>query len=338
MCGIVGSVGVPKNLHMSYLLMTSLLSETQRRGPHATGHYIVNEDNQVDFFKVGLPSSVYVRLPHWKQVQNIHHKAFIGHARYTTTGPAKDNENNHPFVSPSENIGLIHNGTLYKHHKYCSQYTMESRCDSELLLRIILKRNNIMLGIREIYEKLGSTGDFACLMIYRNSDTNTTKLYFFRDPGRPGRFIDARNVLGQMFFCSTTDIWRDSIINHPQYEQLKQLRVDIIPAFQIWAIDAETLKIQKTRIPIPTYRDLKPNNTNNVIQDWIKVEDDNGEVIWKRPPVVPATRLSDYHFESLIKSGDPTVKETNIADDMLWYHAGDDIASSAECKDIVFGG
>ncbi len=252
MCGIVGSVGIPIDSYRSYLLLTSLLAKTQRRGSHATGHFIVDSANKTDFFKAGIPSSIYVSLPHWTNIQNVEHKAFIGHARYTTNGSSKNNNNNHPFVSPSGNVGLIHNGTIYQYYKYRNKYTLDGYCDSEILLHMILQKNNILLGIKDIYTQLGATGDFACLLIYRNPDTNTTKLYFFRDPGRPGRFIDARDILGQVFFCSTTDIWRDAIYEHPDYDKLRHLRIDIIPAYQIWEVDAETLNIRRHNIIQPS--------------------------------------------------------------------------------------
>jgi hypothetical protein len=203
---------------------------------------------------------------------------------------------------------------------------------------MIIQKNNILMGIRDIYNQLGSTGDFACLLVYRDPNTNTTKLYFFRDPGRPGRFIDATDVLGQYFFCSTADIWKDAIADHPDYEKLKKLKISIIPSYQIIVCDTETLHIQKYNVMQPARRAVKPTTVYDNSRFWQRTVDEDGEIIWKRKPKVIERKISDYYLENLIKTGDPDIAApTNISDDMLWYHAEDDAIETEECGSIVFG-
>lgn len=266
MCGIIGSAGKPNNLKASYVLLTHLLRETQRRGPHATGHFVVeSETNETFWFKSPIPSKIYTGLAEWKLINEVSIKAIIGHARYKTHGNEYSNTNNHPHISRTGNIGLVHNGTIHRFVECKDQYTLSGQSDSELLLAMIVQERNIIGGIKKIYEEFGVSGDFACEVIYRNPENGHTRLFFFRDPGRPGRFIDARKELGQVFFCSTTPIWNDAVRKaekeYPALAEyhLKDLTVHIIPSFQIWEVDAQTLKITKHEIEHSVRREKKPS-------------------------------------------------------------------------------
>lgn len=244
MCGLVGMTGISKDPELSFRILTALMRKTQKRGYHATGFYYVDINNQIGYYKLGLSSRVFTRLEPWKELQDIPIKGFIGHTRFSTTGSSKNNVNNHPFISPSENIGLVHNGTLNLYHKHKGDYTLKTGCDSELLLRIIIKENNIIKGINKIYELFGKTGDFACEVLYRNPDTNTSNFYFFRDTSRPGRFIDLTEQLGQFFFTSTAEIWNETI-TELGLKNIETVPVVKIPSFEIWLVETETNSITK---------------------------------------------------------------------------------------------
>lgn len=264
MCGIVGSVGVSNDLKSSYILLTHLMRETQRRGPHATGHFIVDSEfNETFWFKSPVPSKIYTGLSEWKILSDISTKAMIGHTRYKTHGNEYANINNHPHISKSGNIGLVHNGTIYRFNEVKKDFTLFGESDSEMLLAIIVKEKNVINGIKKIYENFGVSGDFACEVIYRDPDNGHTRFFFFRDPGRPGRFIDASKELGQIFFCSTTPIWNDAVSKaekeypHIARYHLKDINVKIIPSFQIWEVDAQTMEITKHDIEQPVRRKKK---------------------------------------------------------------------------------
>jgi len=168
-----------------------------------------------------------------------------------------------------------------------------------MLLQIIVDQRNVINGIKKIYELFGSTGDFSCEVIYRNPDDGRTRFFFFRDPGRPGRFIDAKSVLGQYFFCSTNIIWKDAIKGACDDEDkmseldLNRLPVQIIPAYQIWEIDAQTLEITKHDVNPPEKREAKPKRIvvvkekTSVKSDFIKI--DNGEKA--------STYMNKYRYE-----------------------------------------
>jgi glucosamine--fructose-6-phosphate aminotransferase (isomerizing) len=272
MCGLVGMVGLSKDPELSFKILTSLMKITQKRGFHATGYYYTDINNKVDHYKLGLSSKIFTRLEPWTSLKDVQIKGFIGHTRYSTTGSSRNNINNHPFISQTENIAIVHNGTLNLYHKYKKDYNLKTSCDSELLLRIIVKENNIIKGIYKIYELLGTTGDFACELIYRNQDTNTSNFYFFRDTSRPGRFIDLSEQLGQYFFTSTTEIWNETI-QELGLKEFETVEVQKIPPFEILVIETENLNITahqlqrpkriiKSKIERPKLNESKPDFQN----------------------------------------------------------------------------
>ena len=252
MCGITGSVGKPNNSILAYNLHTNLLRETKRRGRHATGFYAVGFDRKPIFDKAPVSAEVYITRPEWKQLAQGS-IAMIGHARFTTNGAAHVNGNNHPHVSKSGNMALVHNGIIYNYNELKDQYSkvLESECDSEIILRIIAKEKNPLKGIKKVYELLGSGGDFACELIHINKKTGKTMFYFFRDSGRPGVMIDARKTLGQLIFCSEENIWKDAVYKSGMSREVRQLPVHEIPEYKILAIDADSLEVEETEVEKP---------------------------------------------------------------------------------------
>ncbi|MFW5794334.1 MAG: class II glutamine amidotransferase [Bacillota bacterium] len=284
MCGLIGCVGAPLFPKESYILLSSLLEETQTRGPHATGHFLVTneeENSSPIYFKSPIPASVYVNIQEWKDIENIKYKTLMAHTRYKTKGEELENNNNHPHISSSENIGLIHNGTLYDFSKHKSDYTLEGSSDSELILRMIVKENNIIKGINKVFDCFKKSGDFACMLTYRNPIDGKSRFLFFRDSGRPGRFIDAYDSLGQYFFCSTSQIWKDSVKKAEKLNdkikkmKLLDLKIENIPSFEIWEIDAQTLDMKIHYIKKPYERKVKPKKPKLLklpsVKDEVKI-------------------------------------------------------------------
>jgi len=131
---------------------------------------------------------------------------------------------------------------------------LESECDSELILRIISKEKDPLRGIKKVYELLGSGGDFACELIHLNPKTGKTMFYFFRDNGRPGKMIDARDTFGQLIFCSEKDIWNDAVLKSGMPREVRQLSVRNIPDYQILAVDADSLKVKEIKVEKPKFK------------------------------------------------------------------------------------
>lgn len=254
MCGIIGIVGKPTDPMTSYHLASNLLRETKERGPHATGHYAVDLEGQSEMFKLPITSDQYIKLSPWKRVMDGT-RALMGHCRWVTNGSAKNNMNNHPFVTQTGNLALIHNGKITDFDTHKSKYNLQTECDSEILLQVIAKKNNILSGIKEIYSLFGEGGDFACIAIYRNPNNGRTRVFVFREPGRTLVFADCREQLGQYFFISTAEIWEKAVLESKLHFLLKDVKVEEVPSYEIWEINAhDNLEIKKTKIEDVTKR------------------------------------------------------------------------------------
>ncbi len=260
MCGIIGMAGKSTDPETSFKLATELIRHSQRRGKAACGHYAVAADGQVDFFKVGVEPVDYVKMEQWGRVEALNPIVAIMHDRFASKGAASDNSNNHPFVTQTGNLAIVHNGQLHRYDELKAEFKLESDCDSELILKIIAKTGNVVEGIKRVFAMFGSTGDFTCEVAYRNPKTNKTRLFFFRDAGRPGRFIDATKELGQVFFFSQNDIWKDAIAAAGLDELLGKLKIKMVPAYQIWVIEPNEdsgVKITKIKVATPVRKKIR---------------------------------------------------------------------------------
>lgn len=261
MCGIVGAIGEPKNPVTSYNLLTQLFRETQRRGPHAAGYFRVGPDKNVDWEKAPGTSRKFVQTDSWKRTVNGG-PGIIMHCRYTTHGSATVNENNHPFVSDRGNWALVHNGIVFGYNEIKSGYTLQTECDSELILRIIAGEKDIIRGIKRVFELLGPGGDFACEVLHTNPKNGETTLYFFRETGRPGVFVDAREKTGQYFFVSEEAIWKDAVKHVGLTKELGKCKTVTVPPYQIWKIRASEMdKIVKIVLPVPAKKSRTTTTT-----------------------------------------------------------------------------
>jgi Glucosamine 6-phosphate synthetase, contains amidotransferase and phosphosugar isomerase domains len=86
-----------------------MLSAGEIRGRDASGFAFVGPSGD-GMYKKDLPGGkLHVgRLP-------VDATAMILHTRQSTHGDPRDMDNNHPVVSPSGNIRLVHNGVIYNH-------------------------------------------------------------------------------------------------------------------------------------------------------------------------------------------------------------------------------
>ncbi len=327
MCGIIGSVGESVDRETSFILTTALLRETQRRGFHATGHFAINHDRKIDFFKAPIPSKTYTELDPWLRLKDQNLIALLGHARAATSGNWKNNLNNHPFISKSGNIGLIHNGSLSlfrdMKEQFIKRFKCTSECDSEVLLKIILSQSNICQGIQKVYELFGSTGDFTVELLYRNPRTGAITFYLFRDPGRPARFINALDILGQYYFCSTTAIWNDAIKTANLQQQFENVKVEKIKPYVIWKIDAQTMEIHQIAIDVPKRKKLPKNNLKSASRN-------------KKKMYIAGNSCYGYKeyssHDSVLERGFIGISRVSKKKPVLWFHTETDRSDSSNIK------
>lgn len=308
MCGIIGCVGTPseKDKHLSFNILTNLIRETQRRGRHATGYFDVSIDKEIRTHKAPLKADEYIHTDEWKQICTGS-RALIGHTRFTTQGPQSININNHPHISPCGNVGLVHNGVVYLYDQYKTKYDLISDCDSEIILKMILGENTVIDGINKVFKLLGPGGDFACELINHDPITKKTDFYFFRDDGRPGKLIDARQVCGQIFICSEDNIWKDAVTKAQAPASIRTLSPINLQPYVIYHIDDESLEIEEINVikPVKTKRYISTGTYNYNSRNWGQNEDGyyneyNGYYNPHRKPTQPTgprnsiQSLSDY--------------------------------------------
>lgn len=222
MCGILGFIGKSKNHSLSQQLVTVLFQKMQSRGIDASGFYCASDfdKKEVYFFKQPEPSTVFVNNTIYKKLWGYELNLGIFHCRAATQGvgvPA-DNRNNHPFVSENFQKALIHNGFInkleYKNLK--SIYETNTDCDSEIILRMLEQESNLESSLCDF---LSSTEKSAYAVAYAEVDENLRSLTLFRNQHRPMVLIDLRDCLGQLFFCSTAEIFFDALSEIPELHE-----------------------------------------------------------------------------------------------------------------------
>lgn len=106
MCGIAGFSMSPNSSVNTRELAHNLLTAIQSRGTDASGFAFVK----------GMATSTYKRAVPGSELSlgelPRRSDAVILHTRFATQGSKHDNRNNHPVLSPSGRISLVHNGVI----------------------------------------------------------------------------------------------------------------------------------------------------------------------------------------------------------------------------------
>ena len=214
MCGIAGFIAsnapdsFPYNGKL-YWALRSLFVDVTSRGVDAGGYAgITAKKGNLVYDK--SPGAAF-NLPKLEQ-DMMRCKAFIVHARLATHGDAKDNKNNHPFISKDGSLALIHNGVISNYSAHARRNI--SACDSESILRCIEdefrakdvgKAMSLSTAIKEGIAPLH--GAMACAML--NVDEPDT-LYLFRSAGNSASPLCTVRVNKDLvLFASTWDmLWK----------------------------------------------------------------------------------------------------------------------------------
>lgn len=251
MCGIAGFVGVSKNPGASFKLLSRLFERLEIRGTDASGFYGV-ANGVAHHHKQPQRSSVYVRGESWRSLQDKNCDILIVHARAASQGPPQDNRNNHPFVNQENTLALIHNGKVVEseYAALSQKYEVESACDSEILMRIVDGASKELaaekfpgehegmalrlMGMKDIFSFI-THGHMATAIAENLPDQK--RLWLFRNKHRPLWVADMRESLGQVFFCSTPDIWIGAVNSMPELRRVpgfsRHKLYDLVP-HEIW--------------------------------------------------------------------------------------------------------
>lgn len=250
MCGIAGFVGNSTNPELTFELSTNLFKYLQIRGMDAAGYWGTTA-NGISYHKEPTTSAKLVKKSKWLQLKSYNLDMLLMHARKTSSnsGSAKANENNHPFIGSDGLSALIHNGVItdeeYNYAK--NNYTLETACDSESLLKAFESLDPYLPincpetlfpemfnfgGLRQLWS-IFKESDMAVAI--GETDSNSSRnLWLFRNSGRPLWVIDTRKVLGQIFFCSTSEIWAQAT---KSLNVLANINLIKLPSNEIWLID-----------------------------------------------------------------------------------------------------
>ena len=146
MCGIGGFSLSKESKINPRVLSNALLTALEDRGymasgiawhaPNATGHH-----------KAATPGSGLAL----KSVPKNTHTAIV-HTRLATHGSTTDNRNNHPVLSPSKNIALVHNGVIYNHQHVRSILAdrIKFEVDTAVIPALLEQHNHDLEGLREL--------------------------------------------------------------------------------------------------------------------------------------------------------------------------------------------
>lgn len=232
MCGIAGYLGESKNTQATYQLITRLFEKTEARGVDAAGFWgtQAGKDGKIIFHKEPIKSSLLIKKEIWRRTSRLNLNLLLVHARQASQGVGEpnSNKNNHPFVSNNRYIGLVHNGRITdaEYQSLKTKYETFSECDSEILLRVFEAAERYgkqakadfpdlsshiaarFCGLRDIFS-LVNYGHMAVAIGERHE--NARYLWLFRNMHRSLWIVDMREELGQVFFCSTPEIWQDAV-------------------------------------------------------------------------------------------------------------------------------
>lgn len=212
----------------------------EARGKDAAGFWGANKE-KVIFHKEPGRSSAFIKKPQWKEVLNFNPSLLIVHAREASSGvgPPAINKNNHPFTNRDKNIALIHNGRVAEadYRNLLKKYEVSTTCDSEILLRIF--EDSVGLeGIKNIWGFSQKTQMAVGIAEYKENAEH--RLWLFRNSHRSLWIIDLQDILGQTFFCSTSEIWNNALKSYKIKELLnKRIRLVELPPEEVWCFQME---------------------------------------------------------------------------------------------------
>lgn len=159
MCGI-GGFSLSKGSKINpRVLSNALLSALEDRGYMASG-FAWHGPGSSGHYKDAKPGS---GLPIKSMPKNAH--TGIVHTRLATHGSITDNRNNHPVLSPSKDLALVHNGVIYNHNYVRSilENRIKFEVDTAVIPALIEESGYDLSALREL------DGDAAIAWL-RNDD------------------------------------------------------------------------------------------------------------------------------------------------------------------------
>lgn len=285
MCGLLGFIGDSKSPEFTKQLTTSLFIRTQARGIDASGFYCAGEfgSNQIFYHKSPTPSSTFINQAEYKSIWKNKLNLGMFHCRAASQGvglPAI-NQNNHPFVSHDNTKAIIHNGIIPKseYDYFRKYYDVETKCDSEMFLRILEQNGNVFDNL----ENFLSLTDYSHYAVCFSQIADEMREFFlFRNEHRPLFIADLIDKLGQIYFFSTYEIFKNAIddiridLNDAKIYEIKPNRLLRIRYNNNSKFDIEEFVINRYKtpnLPFLTNKPLLKNKAEYLNQIVVKQED-----------------------------------------------------------------
>jgi hypothetical protein len=217
MCGIGGFSLTKDSKIRPRELSNALLTALESRGGMASGIAWQAPDGSSGVHKGATPGSGLALKGVPKTVNTG-----IVHTRLATHGSTEDNRNNHPVMSPTSNIALVHNGVIYNHNYVRSILSARIKfdVDTAVIPALIEEHANNLESLQEL------DGDAAIAWL-RHDDQGA--LHLARLEHSPLVICQVED--GSFIFASTEallwqvliklDLMPDLITNVDQYTYIK---------------------------------------------------------------------------------------------------------------------
>ena len=159
MCGIIGYVKGRKEIDKTELqyIMHDMFIASQARGTDATGYGYINKDGRAVVDKAPIVAAEFVKRLNDINFDEVN--ILLGHTRAATKGDPKNSENNHPIVSKDSGLVLVHNGIVNTKKKLKT----DGEVDSEVILRLIELRQDVVAGIKFAEENYSGSAAYALI-------------------------------------------------------------------------------------------------------------------------------------------------------------------------------
>ena len=230
MCGIAGfSLSKDSKINVREL-SNALLIAIEDRGYMASG-YAWQTNNKMGVYKDAVPGSYLPLKSMPKESRNV-----ILHTRLATHGTTSDNRNNHPVMSPSNDIALVHNGVIYNHTSVRRKVTGDlPPVDTSVIPAVIEQHGVSSLDLLD--------GD-AAIAWFNRAEPNTMHLARYQH----SPLVVAQVEDGSFIFCSTESLLWQALI-----------KLDLAPEWMYSPKELDYMTIRNgvidslERLPAPKY-------------------------------------------------------------------------------------
>lgn len=278
MCGIAGFSLSPTSKIKVRQLSNALLCAIEDRGYMASG-FAWQNDTSMGVFKQAVTGSALPLKAMPKSAKNV-----ILHTRLATHGSVEDNRNNHPVMSPSNDIALVHNGVIYNHNSVRKQVDGELPPVDTSVIPALIEQKGI-----EAIDNLD--GDAAIAWFDRNDKSTLHLARYQHSP-----LVMCQVEDGSFIFASTEALlWRALI------------QLDLMPT---WMETANELDYFTIRKGIVTSREMLPAPKYEDVYDYAYYRHQTSGAKGKSVSYVAPVAWTDYD--------DSTDYDNNYDDDEYW--------------------